>query len=63
MRSYSYLTLSKSKRKLLDVKLLEGKSLRKYYHRKNNPAHFPAVFAYVLDKLLLFRPPAIIAGR
>ena len=36
---------------------------RKACHRKNNLTKNPAAFAYVLEKLLLFWSPEIIAGR
>ena len=36
---------------------------RKKCHRKNNLTKNPAAFAYVLEKLLLFWSPEIIAGR
>ena len=36
---------------------------RKRCHRKNNLTKNPAAFAFVLDKLLLFWLPEIIAGR
>ena len=39
------------------------KSRRKKCHRKNNLTKNPAAFAYVLEKLLLFWSPEIIAGR
>lgn len=36
---------------------------RKRCHRKNNLTKNPAAFAFVLEKLLLFWSPEIIAGR
>ena len=36
---------------------------RKNCHRKNNLTKNPAAFAYVLEKLLLYWSPEIIAGR
>lgn len=39
------------------------KHRRKNCHRKNNLTHYPAAFSYVLDKLLQFWSPEIIAGR